>query len=116
MKSRRRSKKKIRYISFFTHSIMLLIGFTFGIYLLPIITAPEIPTKEEFQKAIDNAEYETFFVKDLSGSNLIYWGKGQLSLSKNTIAFQGKISPGATYKLYLTKAAMKDPHYDANEA
>ncbi len=103
MKSRKRHKKKVSFFSFFSHSVMLLIGCAAGIYVLPILTAPQTPTNKEFKIATNNAEYEAFFVKDLKGSNFLYWGKGELYLSKNMIAFQGKIAPGADYKMYLTK-------------
>ena len=53
--------------------------------------------------AIDKAKFEAIFVKNIEGSDFLHWGKGQISLAKNTVAFQGKISPGPDFKLYLTR-------------
>ena len=103
MKSKRRKKRKFKFIQVFTHTISLSIGCMIGIYLLPIMIAPEKPSINEFQKVINSAQFDAVFVKDLKESDILHWAKGQISLSKTEIAFQGKISPGPDYKLYLTK-------------
>ena len=103
MKSKRRKKRKFKFIQVFTHTISLSIGCMIGIYLLPIMIAPEKPSINEFQKVISNAQFDAVFVKDLKESDILHWAKGQILLSKTEIAFQGKISPGPDYKLYLTK-------------
>tara|TARA_Y200000002_G_C22472733_1_gene575312 strand:- start:170 stop:664 length:495 start_codon:yes stop_codon:yes gene_type:complete len=103
MKSKRRKKRKFKFIQVFTHTISLSIGCMIGIYLLPIMIAPEKPSINEFQKVINSAQFDAVFVKDLKESDILHWAKGQILLSKTEIAFQGKISPGPDYKLYLTK-------------
>ena len=103
MKSRRRRKNKFNFVKVITHSISLSIGFVIGVYSLPIMIAPDKPSNDEFQKAINTAQFDAVFVKDLLGSDILHWAKGQISLSKTKIIFQGKISPGPDYKLYLTK-------------
>ena len=103
MKSKRRKKRKFKFIQVFTHTISLSIGCMIGIYLLPIMIAPEKPSINEFQKVINSAQFDAVFVKDLKESDILHWAKGQISLSKTEIAFRGKISPGPDYKLYLTK-------------
>ena len=103
MKSKRRKKRKFKFIQVFTHTISLSIGCMIGIYLLPIMIAPEKPSINEFQKVINRAQFDAVFVKDLKESDILHWAKGQILLSKTEIAFQGKISPGPDYKLYLTK-------------
>tara|TARA_A100001011_G_C14045727_1_gene729714 strand:- start:125 stop:619 length:495 start_codon:yes stop_codon:yes gene_type:complete len=103
MKSKRRKKRKFKFIQVFTHTISLSIGCMIGIYLLPIMIAPEKPSINEFQKVINSAQFDAVFVKDLKESDILHWAKGQISLSKTQIAFRGKISPGPDYKLYLTK-------------
>ena len=103
MKSKRRKKRKFKFIQIFTHTISLSIGCMIGIYLLPIMIAPEKPSINEFQKVINSAQFDAVFVKDLKESDILHWAKGQISLSKTQIAFRGKISPGPDYKLYLTK-------------
>ena len=103
MKSRRRKKRKFNFFKVLTHSISLSIGFIIGIYSLPIMIAPDKPSNDKFQKVVNAAQFDAVFVKDLLGSNILHWAKGQISLSNTKIAFQGKISPGPDYKLYLTK-------------
>tara|TARA_X000001036_G_scaffold392967_1_gene392152 strand:- start:53 stop:547 length:495 start_codon:yes stop_codon:yes gene_type:complete len=103
MKSKRRKKRKFKFIQIFTHTISLSIGCMIGIYLLPIMIAPEKPSINEFQKVINSAQFDAVFVKDLKESDILHWAKGQILLSKTEIAFRGKISPGPDYKLYLTK-------------
>ncbi len=103
MKSRRRRKRKLNIVNVLTHSITLCIGFIIGIYSLPIMVAPDRPSNDEFLEAINGAQFDAVFVKDLQGSDILHWAKGQISLSNKKIAFRGKISPGPDYKLYLTK-------------
>ena len=103
MKSRRRKKRKLNFVNVLTHSITLCIGFIIGIYSLPIMVAPDKPSNDEFIEAINGAQFDAVFVKDLQGSNILHWAKGQISFSSTKIAFRGKISPGPDYKLYLTK-------------
>ena len=103
MKSIRRRKRKLNLVSVSTHLITLCIGFIIGIYSLPVMVAPDKPSNDEFLQAINAAQFDAVFVKDLQGSNILHWAKGQISLSNKKIAFRGKISPGPDYKLYLTK-------------
>ena len=103
MKSRRRRKRKLNFVNVLTHSITLCIGFIIGIYSLPIMVAPDRPSNDEFLEAINGAQFDAVFVKDLQGSDILHWAKGQISLSNKKIAFRGNISPGPDYKLYLTK-------------
>jgi hypothetical protein len=86
-----------------THGIALATGFILGIYVLPILTAPEAPTVAEVMQASKQAEYKTRFEKDLEGSDFLHWGEGEVSLSKNSISFTGSMAPGPDYQLYLTK-------------
>ena len=91
-----------------SHSVIGIVGFTLGVYTLPILTAPEKPAKEIIDTVIDNAVYKAVFVKQLKGSDLFHWGQGQIWISNNKIVFEGKLSPGPDYKLYLTKNFVND--------
>lgn len=84
-----------------THLMVLLIGFAAGIYLLPILTAPEAPSAADIKSAAGSAEYTAEFRKDLKGSDLLHWGEGVVSVSRKAIALKGRIAPGPDYKLYL---------------
>lgn len=88
---------------FVSHSAILALGFALGIYALPIITAPKAPSDEQVQSMMGDVRYQARFEKDSRGSDLFHWGEGDISLSKTTATFMGKLSPGPDYKLYLTK-------------
>ena len=83
-------------------------GFTMGVFTLPILTAPEKPAMEIVDTVIDNAIYKAVFVKQLKGSDFFHWGPGQISISDNKIVFEGKLTPGPDYKLYLIKKFVTD--------
>ncbi|MFT5220573.1 MAG: hypothetical protein ACI9LO_000085 [Planctomycetota bacterium] len=82
---------------------MLIAGFALGVYLLPIITAPQSPDDAEVMASASQASYRAQFVKDIAGSDFLHWAEGELSLSKDSISFNGSMSPGPDYQLYLTK-------------
>lgn len=48
-----------------------------------------------------NAVYGGQFDRDLTGSDLLHWGDGIVSVSPSTVTLMGKIAPGPDYKLYL---------------
>ena len=85
-----------------THTIALVIGIALGIYLLPILIAPEAPSDSEIMAAQEKTIYRGTFRKDLPGSDLLHWGEGELSITPTAINFIGSISPGPDYQLYLT--------------
>lgn len=85
-----------------THGIALAIGFALGIYLLPILTAPDAPTAEEVAGATRDARFRGEFRRDLKGSDFLHWGEGKVSVSRTAIALAGKVAPGPDYKLYLS--------------
>jgi len=86
-----------------THTIALVLGLMLGFYLLPILTAAEGPSVTEVASSSGQAIYKTKFHKDIAGSNLIYWGEGDVSISKTSISLIGSLAPGPDYFLYLTK-------------
>ncbi|MEM8562855.1 MAG: DM13 domain-containing protein [Pseudomonadota bacterium] len=85
-----------------THGIALATGFALGIYLLPILTAPEPPSDTEVAASAAGATYTGEFVRALPGSDILHWGEGTIALGKDRISFSGAMSPGPDYKLYLT--------------
>ena len=85
-----------------THLVALAIGFALGIYALPILTAPESPSVEAVQTTADVARFTGEFRRDLEDSDALHWGEGKLFVSPDSIAFQGKLSPGPDYRLYLS--------------
>ncbi len=85
-----------------THSIALVIGFALGIYILPILIAPDAPSISDVMISSEQTLYRGAFRKDLPGSDLLHWGEGELSVTPTSINFIGSISPGPDYQLYLT--------------
>jgi hypothetical protein len=77
------------------------IGFAAGIYVLPILVAPEAPGAAEAQKAIRAAQYSARFRKDLKGSDFLHWGEGTVAVGRERVAFRGQLAPGPDYKLYF---------------
>ena len=105
-----RKKKLTKYFLFFilSHLAIGFAGFLLGIYTLPLITAEEKPSQELSDIIKNDAIYKAIFVKDLKGSDFLHWGDGKILISKEKILFQGNLSPGPDYKLYLTKTFVTD--------
>jgi hypothetical protein len=84
-----------------SHAFALIVGFAAGIYVLPILTAPENPTAADVKSAARSAEFTTEFRRDLKGSDLLHWGEGVVSVGRKAISLAGRVSPGPDYKIYL---------------
>jgi hypothetical protein len=93
--------KKLVFL-FATHVVALAVGFAVGIYVLPILTAPEAPSTSEVAAASSKAMFTGEFRKDLKGSDLFHWGEGSVAVGPQRIALMGKLAPGPDYKLYLS--------------
>lgn len=91
-----------------SHVAALVIGIGLGIYLLPILTAPDSPDAAEIQKQAEAAMFSGTFTRDLSGSDFLHWGEGTVSLTPNMIVHEGALAPGPDYKLYLTKGFVEN--------
>lgn len=85
-----------------SHLAAVGIGFALGIYALPILTAEPGPTHEAVRSVASAAQYEGEVRRDLADSDALHWGEGTLFVSKDTIAFEGKLAPGPDYRLYLS--------------
>ena len=77
-------------------------GFALGIYMLPILIAPESPDNLEMMHKITNTEYVGEFQRDLKDSDFLHWGEGKLRIGDGFVAFDGELAPGPDYKLYLS--------------
>lgn len=86
-----------------THALALGLGVGLGVYLLPILTAPDGPSAQQVDEAMGKASYRSTFRRDLKGSDAVHWAEGKVSVSHDQIAFHGKMGPGPDYKLYLTR-------------
>ena len=91
-----------------SHSLVGIFGVALGIYLLPILTAPDAPSVEMMQSAQSDASYQGEFQRDLKGSDFFHWGEGTLFVGKSVISLQGELAPGPDYKLYLSSEFVED--------
>lgn len=87
-----------------SHLLVGVIGFAAGIYALPILTAPKSPTNSEISALAAKSHYSAEFTKALAGSDFLHWGEGKVSLGETHITFEGELSPGPDFKLYLSPA------------
>jgi hypothetical protein len=85
-----------------THGLCAFAGFALGVYLLPILIAPEAPSAAEVTRAAAQAEFRGQFRRDLKDSDALHWGEGTVSVSRSAIALAGRVAPGPDYKLYLS--------------
>lgn len=92
-------KKKLLLAA--THLAALATGFALGIYLLPILTAPEGPLAAELQASAAGARYQGEFRRGLKGSDALHWGEGRVTVSPTAVTFTGRLAPGPAYRLYL---------------
>ena len=86
----------------FTHLIVAVAGFAGGIYMLPVLTAPQSPTTEELANAAGNVLYSATFKRELKGSDFLHWGEGEVLVGKDFISLAGELAPGPDYQLYLS--------------
>lgn len=85
-----------------THSVMLALGFALGIYMLPIITAPQAPTDANIAELSADALFQGEFSKAREDSDFLHWGEGVVSLGKSHITLLGRLAPGPDYQVYLS--------------
>ena len=85
-----------------THILAAGVGFALGIYLLPILTAPEGPGVEVVRSTADVAQFKGIFRRDLADSDAFHWGEGTLFFGPDNIVFEGRLAPGPDYRLYLS--------------
>ena len=95
---------KIRTVALLvaTHCVAGAIGFSVGIYALPILIAPPAPSEDEIKAVSSQASYTGQFRRDLKDSDALHWGEGTVSIGTKSISFIGKLAPGPDYKLYLS--------------
>lgn len=93
-------KRRILLLS--THLLALVLGFGLGVYLLPILTAPDGPAAEVLQQAERTASFQGEFRRDLKDSDALHWGEGRVLVGPDQVVLQGRLAPGPDYKLYLS--------------
>jgi hypothetical protein len=85
-----------------SHVFALAVGFAAGIYVLPILTAPDAPTQQQAQASLPSARWTATFRRDLKDSDALHWGEGVVAVGTEAITLVGKLAPGPDYKLYLS--------------
>lgn len=84
-----------------SHIGALVVGFSLGVYMLPILIAPAAPDQGMLQQSAQNAAFTAELSRDLPGSDFLHWGEGKISLAPTQIVHEGRLAPGPDYKLYL---------------
>ena len=84
-----------------THLAALDIGFAAGIYALPILTAPPAPDAATIRAATTDVLFTARFERGLKGSDFLHWGEGEIRITRDRVAHQGRLAPGPDYRLYL---------------
>ena len=84
------------------------VWFGLGVCFLPILTAGPGLDQAAVQALATSAERRGRFVRDLPGSDALHWGDGTIMMNANKIWFDGTISPGPDYHLYLAPAFVDD--------
>jgi hypothetical protein len=85
-----------------SHIAVAAAGFAGGIYVLPILIAPNAPTMDEIKAATSQVLFTGQFKRELKDSDALHWGEGIVSIAPNAISLAGKLAPGPDYKLYLS--------------
>ncbi len=85
-----------------SHLVAIGAGFALGVYLLPIITAPDAPSPQQIQSQTGDVRWTAQFRRDLKDSDALHWGEGTVSIGTRAVSFVGKLAPGPDYKLYLS--------------
>lgn len=89
---------------------MLALGFSAGIYALPILIAPDSPASGEVQQAVQNAQFSGAFRRDLADSDFLHWGEGQVSIGPDVISFQASWHQGRiTNCIYRHSSSKQKP-------
>ena len=91
-----------------SHLLTLVIGFALGVYVLPILIAPDAPTLQQIQSSQPAAQWTATFRRDLKDSDALHWGEGTVSVGPTAVALMGRLAPGPDYKLYLAPAFVQD--------
>lgn len=86
----------------FSHLAVGVIGFLLGIYTLPLLMAPQGASAIQLSKVQESASFSGHFKRDLVDSDFLHWGEGEVSIGKDSVAFQGRLAPGPDYRLYLS--------------
>ncbi len=92
--------RKVRLLAA-SHALVGLAGFTLGVYLLPILIAPEAPSTAEVAAAAQATAFKGEFRRDLKDSDHLHWGEGSVTLGSQAIALMGKVAPGPDYDVII---------------
>ena len=56
----------------------------------------------ELERAASNRTFAAEFSRDRKDLDAFHWAEGEISISRETIPFHGRLTPGPDYKLYLS--------------
>ena len=82
-------KKRLFSTLLITHLFTGFIGFAVGIYVLPILIAPESPSMAAVNDVSMKADFSAVFTKELAGSDAFHWGEGKVFIGNESVSFMG---------------------------
>ncbi len=85
-----------------SHGFVLGVGFAAGIYALPILIAPSAPDAATVAAVAETSSFQGKFSRERADSDALHWGEGVVSLAADSISFEGALSPGPDYRIYLS--------------
>lgn len=91
-----------------SHTVVALAAFAAGIYVLPILIAPDAPEAAAVNDLASKAQFSGQFRRDLKGSDALHWGEGTVSVGPTSVSLRGQLAPGPDYKLYLAPSFVQD--------
>jgi hypothetical protein len=71
-----------------SHALVGLAGFALGVYLLPVLIAPEAPSAADVAAAAQETAFKGEFWRDLIDSDPLHWGEGTVTVGSKAIARQ----------------------------
>ena len=82
-------KARTLIVLLLTHGLVTAIGFAAGIYALPILIAPAVPSVAAVSTAAESATYKAEFRRDLKDSDALHWGEGRVLIGAASISLMG---------------------------
>ena len=79
----------------------LTIGFSFGVYSLPILTAETGLDDAAITARQSTIERRGEFHRNLEGSDSLHRSEGTIMVGNNSVWLDGSLSPGPDYRLYF---------------
>jgi len=83
-----------KWLGFFvSYGAVGVIGFTLGLYMLPILMVLKAPTTKQAWTLLGDAKYQGSYRHALKDSDFLHWGEGTAFVSRRAVFLEGKLAP-----------------------